>query len=345
MPRKLLLGRLIIIASAILVLIAAGYLILASRPDDVYPAIQPVEVSGGNYRDIGLSFSFGGVPRAVTIPVNGTVYYGAQRAQKQAILSHEIPDEIFIPAYYLSFLEDPDLAEFYRDLAGAFRGIREQSSLDDDQYLELMAAAVQSIPYETDGTLTAPKFPVETYVDGKGDCDDKALLLAGLLAREGYSVALFYFGPETHMALGVKGYRCDYRGTGYGYIGATNLSLVGIDPGPLAGGVELTSEPLVIPVANGTRLYGKCRETAAITEALERTDARSASLSRELEALSARMADLRSRGKFAEYNQLVPQYDAVVKDYNRNVEVHNYILQHLDDRTGTYEYLQTRALV
>jgi hypothetical protein len=344
MPRKLLLGRLIIVAATIVVVIAGGY-ILTSRPEAIYPSIEPVEVSGGNYRDVGIGFRFGGEPRAVTIPVNGTVYYGAQQAQKEAILSHEIPEEIFIPAYYLSFLDDPDQEEFFRELAGAFRGIREGSSLDDDEYLELMAVAVQSLPYETDGTLTAPKFPVETYVDGKGDCDDKTLLLAGLLAREGYSVALFYFQPETHMALGVKGYRCDYRGTGYGYVGTTNLSLVGIDPGPLAGGVNLSSEPLVIPVAEGTRLYGKCLETAAITGALGRTDDSSASLTRELAALSARMGDLRARGKFAEYNLLVPRYDTLVKDYNGNVEVHNYILGHLDDRKGTYAYLQARALV
>jgi hypothetical protein len=344
MPRKLLLGRLIIVAAAMLVVIGAGY-IITSRPDVVYPSIEPVKVEGDTYQDIGMSFSFGGESRAITIPVNGTVYFGAQQAQKGAILSREIPDGIFIPAYYRSFLEDPDQEEFFRELTGAFRGIREGSSLDDDEYLELMAVAVQSLPYETDGTLTAPKFPVETYVDGKGDCDDKTLLLAGLLAREGYPVALFYFQPETHMALGVKGYRCDYRGTGYGYVGTTSVSLVGTDPGPLAGGVNLTSEPLVIPVANGTRLYGRCLETAAIEGALERTGDRSESLSREIAALSAQMAELRARERYAEYNRLVPRYDALVKDYNGNVEVHNYILKHVDDRKGTYTYLQARALV
>ena len=33
------------------------------------------------------------------------------------------------------------------------------------------------------------KFPIETVVDRARDCDDKSLLLAGLLSREGYSVA------------------------------------------------------------------------------------------------------------------------------------------------------------
>jgi hypothetical protein len=277
--------------------------------------------------------------------VNGTVYLGAQRAQKEALLTRDIPDSIFIPNYYLAFLNDPHQEEFFRELTGAFRSIRAGNSLDDDEFLEMMAVAVQSLPYETDGTLTAPRFPIETYVDGRGDCDDKSLLLAGLLAREGYTVALFSFRPENHMSVGVKGYQCDYRGTGYGYLETTNVTLVGTPPDQLAGGVNLTSAPLVIPVANGTRLYGKCLETGAIQDALEKTETRSASLTRELSSLSERMSDLRGRGRFSEYNQLLDQYNARVKEFNENSAVHNYILEHQDDRKGTYAWLRARAAV
>jgi hypothetical protein len=342
MPKRLLLGRLILVAIVIVILFGAGY-VLVSKPAVIYPSIHPVEVEG-TYKDVGISFRFEGVTRSLSIPVNGTVYFGAQRAQKEALLTRDIPDSIFIPGYYLAFLNDPNQEEFYRNLTGAFRDIR-GDSLDDDEYLELMAVAVQSLPYDTDGTLTAPKFPIETYVDGRGDCDDKSLLLAGLLAREGYSVALFYFKPEAHMAVGVKGYRCDYKDTGYGYIATTNISLVGVPTGQLAGGVNLTSVPLVIPVANGTRFYGKCQETNAIQNALERTETREASLSKDLASLSARMSDLRSRGRFAEYNQILDQYEARVKDYNENALVHNYILQNQDDRKGTYAWLRARAAV
>jgi len=343
MPKRLLLGRLIIVATAIVILLGAGYF-MVSKPAAIYPSIHPVEVEG-TYKDLAISFRFEGVTRSVSIPVNGTVYFGAQRAQKEALLTRDIPDSIFIPTYYLAFLDDPNQEEFFRDLLGAFREIRAKESLDDDEYLELMAVAVQSLPYETDGTLTAPKFPIETYADARGDCDDKSLLLAGLLAREGYSVALFYFKPEAHMAVGVKGYRCDYGETGYGYVATTNISLVGIPTSQLAGGVNLTSAPFVIPVANGTRLYGKCQETLAIQDALERTETRETSLSRDIASLSARASDLRSRGKFAEYNQLLDQYNAAVKDYNDNALVHNYILEHQDDRKGTYAWLRARAAV
>ena len=347
MPRRLLLGRflLVALAAAVIVFLLIGGYLLLSRPAEVYPSIHPVEVAGGTYRDIGLRFRFEGVPRAISVPVNGTVYYGARGANKEALLTRDIPDSTFIPAYYLAFLSDPNQDEFFRDLAGAFRGLREGGSLSDDEYLEMMAVAIQTLPYETSGTLTAPKFPIETYTDGSGDCDDKSLLLAGLLAREGYSVALFYFKPESHMAVGIRGYRCDYRDTGYGYVAVTNVSLVGVPEARLTGGVNLTSDPLVIPVANGTLLYGGCQETQSIEKALERTEERAGSLSADLASLSARMNDLRSRGRFVEYNQLVAQYEALVAEYNGNALAHNYILDHQDDRKGTYAWLSARALV
>jgi hypothetical protein len=102
---------------------------------------------------------------------------------------------------------------------------------------------------------------------------------------------------------------------------------------------------MVISVVNGTLLYGRCQETQAIGRALERTEARAESLSADLASLSARMSDLRSRGRFTEYNQLAAQYESVVADYNENAIAHNYILEHQDDRKGTYAWLSTRALV
>jgi hypothetical protein len=344
MPKRFLLGRLILIAIVIVMLIGAGY-IITRRPPVVYPSINPVAVDSGTYRDIGMSFRFGGVDQFISIPVNGTVYFGAQQAQKEAVLTRDIPDETFIPAYYHSFLDEPDQEEFFRSLTGAFGDLRARGDLDNDEFLELMAVAVQSLPYRTDGLVTAPKFPIETYVDGEGDCDDKSLLLAGLLSREGYAVALLYFKPESHMAVGVKGFQCDYRDTGYGYVDATNLSLVGLPEARLDGGVNLTSAPLIIPVGNGTGLYGRCQETMAIGRALARSQERAEALSRDLASLSAKMADLRARGKYTEYNQLLAQHAAVLAEFNNAALAHNYIVQHQDDRKGTYAWLMERALV
>ncbi|HMK15792.1 MAG TPA: hypothetical protein VK450_02600, partial [Methanomicrobiales archaeon] len=104
MPKRLLLGRLFLIIFVIMILLAGGYLV-TRRPAVVYPSIQPVPVEGGTYRDVVMSFRFEGIERSLSIPVNGTVYFGAQQARKEAVLTTEIPDSIFIPAYYRAFLD------------------------------------------------------------------------------------------------------------------------------------------------------------------------------------------------------------------------------------------------
>ena len=119
MPKRLLLGRLILVAIVIVILFSAGY-ILVSKPAVIYPSIHPVEVEG-TYKDVGISFRFEGVTRSLSIQVNGTVYFGAQRAQKEALLTRDIPDSIFIPNYYLAFLNDPNQEEFYQGAPGSIQ--------------------------------------------------------------------------------------------------------------------------------------------------------------------------------------------------------------------------------
>ncbi|MBN1195478.1 MAG: hypothetical protein JXA08_09085 [Methanomicrobiaceae archaeon] len=216
----------------------------------------------------------------------------------------------------LSFISDPDLLPLYDMLGKHFDDVRKAKSLDNDAYLELICTFVQSIPYETDAMLVAPKFPIETIADGKGDCDDKSLLLAALLAREGYAVALLYFETEQHMAVGVIAPGYSYGDSGYAYIEATNVSYIGIPPDELTDGLILSSEPHVIPVGSGTLGYGRCDETFAIDEALTRAKA----------VIAYNPED---------HGAMKSSIDA----YNRQVGIHNYIITHVHDRPGTYAWL------
>ena len=99
-----------------------------------------------------------------------------------------------------------------------------------------MTVFVQSLPYDTkSGVLDSPpRFPVETFVDGTGNCEDKSVLLAGLLSREGYDVVLFLFLPEHHIALGIRNSSYSFQDTGYTYIETTGTLLVGEVPSELA---------------------------------------------------------------------------------------------------------------
>jgi hypothetical protein len=340
------------------------------RGDVVPPAIVPVEGAAPVETPV-YTFPFGDGEETVRIEPDPAVYAGAKAADRQLYLRKDLAEEEWIPIYYLAFANDPHQEPFYADLLAALRGIRDREGLDDDRYLELIAAFVQSIPYETDASMVEPKFPIETYMDAEGDCDDKSLLLAALLAREGYGVALLYFGEEEHMAVGVKSAGCRYRNTTYAYIETTNGSYVGILPATLTDGTNLSSDPLVIPVGDGKRSYTACEEIETIERALSASRDRVEELEEELAvrtraletdraalaALDARMADLSRSGKIREYNRLVPEYNRMAGDYNdavaaynailheveAAVNLHNHLAGHTHDRPGSYllarEYL------
>jgi hypothetical protein len=70
--------------------------------------------------------------------------------------------------------------------------------------------------------------------------------------------------------------------------------------------------------------------------------------------LETLMQDLRTSGNTGSYNAQVPFHNALVSDYNSRLDtyreilaryekyvlVHNYILEHMYDRTGVYEYIK-----
>ncbi|MEN6611074.1 MAG: transglutaminase-like domain-containing protein [Methanoregulaceae archaeon] len=95
-----------------------------------------------------------------------------------------------------------------------------------------IAAFVQSLPYTSDKITTGydeyPRYPLETLVDGGGDCDDTAILTAALLDELGYGVVLLQL--PNHMAVGVKGEDTlsgtyfEYQGSRYYYLETTGTN-------------------------------------------------------------------------------------------------------------------------
>lgn len=79
-----------------------------------------------------------------------------------------------------------------------------------DQLCLTLAFVQQSIRYAPDGfsrdkqLLEYPKYPIETLMEQKGDCEDQAILAASLLNCMGYEVALLIL--PTHVALGIAGF-------------------------------------------------------------------------------------------------------------------------------------------
>lgn len=347
------------------VLVASG-IITMLRPIVIYPSITPAsDVLGTDQAE--FIFPFEDARYRLRMPVDAAVYTGARDGSKSAILYREIPDDEWIPAYYLAFIDDPHQEALYTGLLSAFFGIRDENGLDSDRYLEMITSFVQSIPYEDHPGGAPPKFPVETVAERTGDCDDKSLLLAALLSRAGYDVALLNFIENSHMGVGVAADGGTYGSTGYAFIETTDYNFVGVVPDNLANGVRLTGDPQVIRVGNGTVGYMARAETAYI---MERSGAARAVIDTFALNLSERQADLKKTGasiaseketiekllmagdiagftariqgynsRVETYNQAVAEYAADSRQYDRAVEAYNYIAGHRYDRKGTFAWL------
>ncbi len=79
-----------------------------------------------------------------------------------------------------------------------------------DQLGNTLAFVQQNVRYtddlspQTGQLIEYPKYPLETLVEKKGDCEDQAILAAALLTAMGYRVALLVL--PIHVALGVAGF-------------------------------------------------------------------------------------------------------------------------------------------
>ncbi|HJJ36700.1 MAG TPA: hypothetical protein O0X27_05955 [Methanocorpusculum sp.] len=193
----------------------------------------------------------------ITATASAEVYTGAVESAAPCYGSFD--------TYYTAIIFDPMQDDFFAELVQQFRTIREWYQLDDDQYAELMAAYVQAIPYDYNASI-AVKYPVVTAVGGTGDCDDLSLLLAGLLAREGYDVTLLLYLDSGHMAVGIRSSNDSYafpNTGGYAYIETTGGSLIVCGDYPM-GMIQDSEMPTCIRIGNGTKTYAAGRESNAL---------------------------------------------------------------------------------
>mgnify|MGYP001142143288 FL=1 len=364
MPRTLA-PRLIPLSIACAIALAAGC--AGGFPDGViYPSITP---QSGQPRLVTHEFTFEGAPVTIDVVVDGGLYAGAAAAAKTVTRFGNARENDWIEDYYPAFVDEEHQEAFYANVLAAFRNVRTERSLDADRYAELLVVFVQSLTYETDPVDLLPKYPVETFVEGVGDCDDKSLLLAALLSREGYSVSVLLFEPEQHVALGIRSAGDGYASSGYDFIETTAPAFVGMVPDSFAGGITLESDPRVIPIGSGDVRFGAADQVDAILEARTRAlasaedlaaeiraaDAALATLEGEVTSERARLDGLRNSGQTSAYNASVDAYNALVAEYNtaiaeRNAlagqynalsEIDRLVVNGLDDRTGTYARVVT----
>ena len=318
---------------------------------------------------IQRDFTFENGQVGLKIPIDRAVYAGSVSAEKSATFVGNADPVNWVGDYYRAFIDEQHQAAFYASMEQALHDARQQQGLDSSSYVELVTSMAQEIRYRVDAANLAPKFPIETFGDGYGDCDDKTLLAAAILSRDGYDVAILLFTPEKHVALGLRAPGLDYKGTGYAYVEMTEPSLVGVSPQQLAGGVTLTSQPDVIRIGKGTRTYAAGDQIVFIQQRLEQAQVAEKQLSAQITAdntnlnsqeaslqtaraaaqssadpASAQSAIERYNAQVRVYDDLVARVNVLVKRHNAIVDAERFVADHQTARTEVYARLRDLAL-
>ncbi|MRS12287.1 MAG: hypothetical protein EG823_04345 [Actinobacteria bacterium] len=205
-------------------------------------------------------------------------------------------------------------------LASAFQEIRRERGLDSDEYLELMCAGIQAIPYgeRTRETMLAS----EVLAGDRGICTDKSLLLGSLLVHEGYQTVLWVFEQQRHVALGVESDATRFQGGRYAFVETTVPSFVG-----QAAAEYVAAGPVVRPPAEimlgGTRSYGSGKQVEVILAELGRA-----------QAVASRNAS------YSEFTEATTQYRDIYAEYAMECWIADttaaFILTNAHDRPGVY---------
>ncbi len=251
-----------LLVAALLVANLGGYArFLAFRAAlDASLASQPT----GRTVECAWSFPFQESRCMVSVEVDEAELAAADRVPTSAIFGS---DGWLRERYVAEVVRAQSTSPVVERLVAEFRRIRAERSLDSDEYLELMVAAVQAIPYgdPDDETMLA----AELLARDRGVCTDKSLLLASLLVHEGYETVLWVFPTQRHVALGVASDGANFRGTRYAFVETTTPAFVGqASPEYRAAG------PVALPPSQvdlgGSRSYGSGEQVEVILAELRR---------------------------------------------------------------------------
>ncbi|MEM2205334.1 MAG: hypothetical protein QXF20_04785 [Candidatus Hadarchaeales archaeon] len=106
---------------------------------------------------------------------------------------------------YSEYVDNPADDQWISHLAGLLENA--VKGWGDFEKLDFVLSFVQGWPYTSDDVTTGydeyPRYPIETIVDGGGDCEDTSILFASLVKALGYEVVLLLLEEDRHMAVGV----------------------------------------------------------------------------------------------------------------------------------------------
>ena len=168
----------------------------------LFASAHSVEEQDGFYQ-VEHSWMCHGKQCSVTLNISTDLYdYYCDEREHLAYIYQFNDDET--PPNYFGFM----LSEYDRTVIRALADEFTSHDATEKEKIEVALSFVQSLPYAYDSTTKGVdeylRYPVETLVDGCGDCEDKVALLSALL-YEMHVEFIMLVMPE-HMAIGVH---CD----------------------------------------------------------------------------------------------------------------------------------------
>ena len=111
-------------------------------------------------------------------------------------------------ASYVNMAKDTDDDIYIDKMVQQINSAAMKAGYTEFQKINFVIAFVQSLPYTVDNETKPydeyPRYPLETLFDRGGDCEDTSILVAALLDRMGYDVALLWLENAKHIAVGVS---------------------------------------------------------------------------------------------------------------------------------------------
>lgn len=311
--------RILLFSLVILLILAAGIGLAVDQ--NRYPEI-PVNLSDTSTTVVRIDFPFMNDTVLAEITLDLAPYYGAKtEGVKVTPLIGCLPER-----YYSAIAYDPAQNQMYAELFRVFDAYAEEHNLTSDEYVELLSTYVQSIPYKT--SETEIKFPIETVIENWGDCDDKSILLSGLLAKKNYDAGVFVFEKDHHMAAGVKGgYQTEYENSGYSIIETTRYAYVGEVPELLHTDTD-HGDYRFYRIGEGKGIYTASWQVSTILTVRDAAYAALEVLYQHLNSLGATIATEKAMLETPEYASnatLRDEYDLHLDEYDQGIEAGNQI--------------------
>jgi hypothetical protein len=161
-------------------------------------AFNPAAAQNTNYLDQTFSWDYDGKHWNWNLSIPAALY-DAYKSVPVSTRTHSGP-----AGYgYLTTTHD----SYVEMLAQKLNETTTELGYNSYDQVSFVLAFVQSLPYTSDNVTEGyneyPRFPIETLVDGGGDCEDTSILFATITLIMGYGTV--YINPTNHYAVGILG--------------------------------------------------------------------------------------------------------------------------------------------